>query len=174
MRYTYLLLAGSVSERIVLWMLRLASLHCAGVPTISTTLTISKYISLPTIWHDIANVPIFNVKTNKQMVQKKSDDVTKAKFFKSWGWLEYPERTRWKFHSLKISLLVQISHLHNDIVLLLTAESICYFSITVLLNSVSPVTFKWQKHYAQIEFLRSLALVQNCHRHIMSECKQAK
>ena len=36
----------------------------------------------------------FNVKTNKQMVQKKSDDVTKAKFVKSWGWLEYPERRR--------------------------------------------------------------------------------
>ena len=33
----------------------------------------------------------FKVKTNKQMVQKKSDDVTKAKFVKSWGWLEYPE-----------------------------------------------------------------------------------
>ena len=36
----------------------------------------------------------FNVKPNKQMVQKKSDDVTKAKFVKSWAWLEYPERTR--------------------------------------------------------------------------------
>jgi len=37
----------------------------------------------------------FKVKTNKQMVQKKTDDVTKVKFVKSWGWLEYPaERTR--------------------------------------------------------------------------------
>ena len=121
----------------------------------------------------------FNVKTNKQMVQKKSDDVTKAKFVKSWGWLEYPERTRWKFHSLKISLLVQIGHLHNDIVLLLRAELIWYFYIAILLNSVSPVTFKWQKHYAQIEFLRSLALVQNCDRHtiwvnVNKPSKQAK
>ena len=121
----------------------------------------------------------FKDKTNKQMVQKKSDDVTKAKFVKSWGWLEYPERTRWKVHSLKISLLVQTGHLHNDIVLLLRAELICYFSVTILLNSVSPVMFKWQKHYAQIEFLRSLALVQNCHRHaiwvnVNKPSKQAK
>lgn len=53
LRFSYLLFAGSVSKRIVLWMLRLASVHCSGDPTISTTY--SKIRTVPQILCHVNN-----------------------------------------------------------------------------------------------------------------------
>ena len=88
-------------------------------------------------WHCKCTNILTSRPTNKWYRRK---DVTKAKIVKSWGWLEHPERRRWKVHSITISLLVQIGHLAQWYCLLLRPELIWYFSFIILLNSVSPVT----------------------------------
>ena len=88
-------------------------------------------------WHCKCTNILTSRPTNKWYRRK---DVTKAKIVKSWGWLEHPDRTRWKVHSVTISLLVQIGHLAQWYCLLLRPELIWYFSFIILLNSVSPVT----------------------------------
>lgn len=47
--FSYLLFAGSVSKRIVLWMPRLAAVHCSGDPTISTTYSKIRIRTVPQI-----------------------------------------------------------------------------------------------------------------------------